>query len=132
MVGKNTEYRHGGNPAHLRLRRGIELVAFHRAGVAFVCVLPARLLRGDGGGLVAGGFGRRHNGWEPGGLLSGGSPLVVKFSEGMGFCGAGSAGLSVPAVPTADTHEGVKRSVPLLNHLRSCREAALKMLNSEG
>ena len=105
MVGKDTEYLRGGNPARVRLWRGIELVAFHRAGVAFVCVLPARLLRGDGGGLVAGRFGRRHHGWESGGFLSGGSPLVVKFSEGMGFCGAGSAGLSVPAVPTVDRHD---------------------------
>ena len=117
MVGKDTEYRRGGNPARVRLRRGIELVAFHRAGVAFVCVLPARLLRGDGGGLVAGGFGRRHHGWEPGGLLSGGSPLVVEFSEGICFCGTGRAGLSVPAVPTVDTHDNGNKETKTIRSL---------------
>ena len=117
MVDKDTKYPRGGNPARVRLRRGIELVAFHRAGVAFVCVLPARLLRGDGGGLVARRFGRRHHGWESGGFLSGGSPLVVKFSEGMGFCGAGSAGFSVPAVPTVDTHDNGNKETKTIRSL---------------
>jgi hypothetical protein len=62
-----------------------------------------------------GGFGRNRHGRKSGGVLSGASPHIAKFSEGIRFGGDGRAGLSVPSVLAVDPFAG--KPARRLNHV---------------
>jgi len=105
VVGEGIEHPRCRHRAAVCLRGRIEFVAVHYTRVGIVCVLPTGSLSGDGGGLVAGGFGRRHHDGVPRRVLSGESPLVVQLSEGLGFCGVGRTGVFVSCLLAVDTFD---------------------------
>jgi hypothetical protein len=98
VVRKSVKHPRGGYRSFIRLWGRIKLVAFYRVRAGFIRVLPGRNLSRDDSGLAVGGFGRRHHCYEPRRLLSGGSPHLIKFPEGLCPCGAGCARFSVSAV----------------------------------
>jgi len=105
VVGKGVEHPRGGYRSFGRRWGRIEFIAFYRSRVGFVLILPIRSLSGDGSGLAVGGFGRRRHSCESRRLLSGGSPHVVEFSEGLCFGGAGCSRFSLSSVLAVDTFD---------------------------
>jgi len=91
VVGKGIEHPRGRCRSLIRLWGRIEFIEFYCARIGFVRLLPTWSLPGNGCGLAVGGFGRRHHRCEPGLVLSGASPHVVTFSEGLCIRSAGRA-----------------------------------------